>query len=33
MIGPTTCYISNGDYVGGFIRADIDSLLKTLEGN
>jgi sigma-B regulation protein RsbQ len=33
MLGPSPCYIDEGDYVGGFSRADIDSLLETLEGN
>jgi len=33
MLGPSPCYINDGDYVGGFTRADIDSLLETLEGN
>ena len=33
MIGPPPCYINDGDYVGGFSRADIDSLLETLESN
>jgi sigma-B regulation protein RsbQ len=33
MIGPSPCYINDGDYVGGFERKDIDSLLDTLEGN
>ncbi len=33
MIGPSPCYINDGDYVGGFTRADIDSLLDTLESN
>jgi sigma-B regulation protein RsbQ len=33
MVGPSPCYIDDGDYVGGFSRADIDSLLETLEGN
>jgi sigma-B regulation protein RsbQ len=33
MIGPSPCYINDGDYVGGFTRADIDSLLETLESN
>jgi sigma-B regulation protein RsbQ len=33
MIGPSPCYINDGDYVGGFSRADIDSLLETLESN
>ena len=33
MIGPSPCYINDGAYVGGFSRADIDSLLTTLESN
>ncbi|HYP91296.1 MAG TPA: alpha/beta hydrolase [Polyangiaceae bacterium] len=33
MIGPSPCYINDGDYVGGFTRRDIDSLLDTLESN
>ena len=33
MIGPSPCYINDGDYVGGFSRDDIDSLLETLEAN
>lgn len=33
MIGPSPCYINDGDYVGGFTRADIDSLLDTLDSN
>ena len=33
MLGPSPCYIDDGDYVGGFSRADIDSLLETMEGN
>jgi sigma-B regulation protein RsbQ len=33
MVGPSPCYINDGDYVGGFNREDIDSLLDTLESN
>ncbi|HEX7887727.1 MAG TPA: alpha/beta hydrolase [Ramlibacter sp.] len=33
MVGPSPCYVNDGDYVGGFTRADIDSLLETLESN
>jgi sigma-B regulation protein RsbQ len=33
MIGPSPCYINDGDYVGGFGRGDIESLLETLESN
>jgi sigma-B regulation protein RsbQ len=33
MVGPSPCYINDGDYVGGFNRQDIESLLATLESN
>jgi sigma-B regulation protein RsbQ len=33
MVGPSPCYINDGDYVGGFSRADIESLLETLDSN
>jgi sigma-B regulation protein RsbQ len=33
MVGPSPCYINDGDYVGGFERSDIDALLETLESN
>jgi len=33
MIGPSPCYINQGDYVGGFERSDIEGLLETLESN
>jgi sigma-B regulation protein RsbQ len=33
MVGPSPSYINDGDYVGGFERADIDSLLEMLEAN
>ncbi|WP_076999582.1 alpha/beta fold hydrolase [Variovorax sp. KK3] len=33
MIGPSPCYVDDDGYVGGFSRADVDSLLRTLEGN
>jgi sigma-B regulation protein RsbQ len=33
MISPSPCYINDGDYVGGFTRQDIESLLETLESN
>lgn len=32
-LGPSPCYIDDGDYVGGFSRDDIDGLLETLDGN
>jgi sigma-B regulation protein RsbQ len=33
MVGPSPCYINDGDYYGGFERSDIESLLETLESN
>ncbi len=33
MIGPSPCYINDGDYIGGFEREDIESLLSTIESN
>jgi sigma-B regulation protein RsbQ len=33
LIGPSPCYINDGDYTGGFTRADIDGLLDTLAAN
>src|SRR5579871_2560826 len=33
LVGPSPCYINQGDYVGGFTRADIDGLLQTLDEN
>jgi sigma-B regulation protein RsbQ len=33
MIGPSPCYINDGDYIGGFMRADIEGLLDTLDSN
>jgi sigma-B regulation protein RsbQ len=33
MVGPSPCFINDGDYVGGFTRSDIDGLLETLESN
>jgi sigma-B regulation protein RsbQ len=33
MIGPSPSFIDDGDYVGGFTRADIDELLEALESN
>jgi sigma-B regulation protein RsbQ len=33
MVGPSPCYINDGDYVGGFEREDIEGLLETLESN
>jgi sigma-B regulation protein RsbQ len=33
MVGPSPCYIDDGDYVGGFSREGIDDLLGFLEIN
>jgi sigma-B regulation protein RsbQ len=33
FIGPSPCYINDGDYVGGFGREDIDGLLDFLDSN
>jgi sigma-B regulation protein RsbQ len=33
MVGPSPCYINDGDYIGGFSREDIDGLLDTMESN
>lgn len=33
MVGPSPCYINDGDYVGGFSREDIDELLATMDEN
>jgi sigma-B regulation protein RsbQ len=33
MVGPSPSYINDGDYVGGFTRADIEGLLETLDSN
>jgi sigma-B regulation protein RsbQ len=33
LIGPSPCYIDDGDYVGGFKREDIDGLLDFLDSN
>jgi sigma-B regulation protein RsbQ len=33
LVGPSPCYINDGDYVGGFSREDIGGLLDTLQSN
>jgi sigma-B regulation protein RsbQ len=33
LVGPSPCYVDDGDYVGGFSRADIDELLESLDSN
>jgi sigma-B regulation protein RsbQ len=33
LVGPSPCYVDDGDYVGGFKRRDIDELLDFLDSN
>ncbi|HLL00978.1 MAG TPA: alpha/beta hydrolase [Myxococcaceae bacterium] len=33
LIGPSPCYINDGDYIGGFNRGDIEGLLESLDSN
>ncbi len=33
LLTPSPCYIDDGDYRGGFTRADIDELLDSLDSN
>lgn len=33
MVAPSPCYLNDGDYTGGFERADIDGLLEFLDTN
>lgn len=33
LVGPSPCYINDGDYHGGFSREDIDELLDTMDAN
>jgi sigma-B regulation protein RsbQ len=33
LIGPSPCYINDGDYVGGFSRQDIEELLDLQDSN
>jgi sigma-B regulation protein RsbQ len=33
MLGPSPCYLNDGDYRGGFGREDIEGLLDLLDGN
>jgi sigma-B regulation protein RsbQ len=33
MVGPSPCYINDGEYYGGFERKDIEGLLEALESN
>ncbi|BCI53533.1 hydrolase [Mycolicibacterium litorale] len=33
LLTPSPCYVDDGDYRGGFSRADIDELLESMESN
>jgi len=33
LVGPSPCYLNEGDYVGGFTRQSIDELLDFLDSN
>ena len=33
LIGPSACYLNDGDYAGGFSREDIESLLDSMDSN
>jgi sigma-B regulation protein RsbQ len=33
LVGPSPCYTDDGDYVGGFTRAQIEELLEFLDSN
>ena len=33
LVSPSPCYINDGDYIGGFERADIEGLLDMMERN
>jgi sigma-B regulation protein RsbQ len=33
LVGPSPCYVNDGDYVGGFTRADLDGLIDFLDAN
>jgi sigma-B regulation protein RsbQ len=33
LVTPSPCYLDDGDYRGGFSRADIDELLESLDSN
>jgi sigma-B regulation protein RsbQ len=33
LIGPSPCYVNDGDYVGGFERSQIEELLEFLDSN
>jgi sigma-B regulation protein RsbQ len=33
LVGPSPCYINDGEYIGGFTREQIEGLIESLEAN
>src|ERR1700758_1620050 len=33
LVGPSPCYIDDGDYIGGFARSQVEELLESLDSN
>jgi sigma-B regulation protein RsbQ len=33
LVGPSACYINDGEYIGGFEKRDIEELLETMDKN
>jgi sigma-B regulation protein RsbQ len=33
LVGPSPCYINDGDYVGGFSKSEIEELLESMDNN
>lgn len=33
LVGPSPCYINDGEYIGGFERADVEGLLELMDKN
>jgi sigma-B regulation protein RsbQ len=33
LIGPSPCYVNDGDYIGGFDHRDIEEMLESLDSN
>jgi sigma-B regulation protein RsbQ len=33
LVGPSPCYIDDGEYVGGFAKSDIEEMLESLDSN
>ena len=33
MVGPSPCYVNDGNYIGGFSKADVEELCNTIDSN